>query len=384
MKHEQLERLEAAHRQLRLLESRLKKRAKSHIGFPGSFDFDYQALQPFLGYLLNNVGDPYHDSTFALHTKQLEKEVIAFFADLFRAPVDDRWGYVTNGGTEGNMYALFLARELYPDGIVYYSAATHYSVQKSLHLLRMPSVVIRAEQHGEIDYGDLANVIGQHRDRPVIVFANIGTTMHEARDNVLTIRQVLESQAINQHFIHSDAALSGTLSALTEPHHPFDFADGADSVVTSGHKFIGSPMPCGIVVVRKSHKDRIGRLIPYIGSTDTTLSGSRNGHTPLFLWYAIQKHGIQGFRKRAQEGIKLADYALQRLKEIGWDSWRNSGTLTVMLAPPPRQLIAKWQLATAGDWSHIICMPGVIKPTIDAFIDELQTVKTGPVLRPLG
>ena len=32
----------------------------------------------------------------------------------------ETWGYCTNGGTEGNMYGLFLAREIYPKGIVYY------------------------------------------------------------------------------------------------------------------------------------------------------------------------------------------------------------------------------------------------------------------------
>ncbi|MGH7157794.1 MAG: histidine decarboxylase [Candidatus Saccharimonadales bacterium] len=374
MNNKQKQRVLLANSRLQTLAENFKMSAKNHIGFPGSVDFDYEPVYRLFGHMLNNIGDPYRDPTFRLHTKPIEQEVIAFFADLFRAPKDDRWGYVTNGSTEGNLYALFLARELYPEGMVYFSVSTHYSVQKNIHLLRMPSITIRAQANGEIDYDDLAQVIGAHRDRPAIVFANIGTTMHEARDDVKKIKKVLAAQAIINHYVHSDAALSGVVAALTEPHHPFDFEDGADSVVVSGHKFIGSPMPCGVVVVRKSLKDRIGNLVQYINTHDTTISGSRNGHTPLLLWYAIQKFGVEGFRKRAQQGITTADYALERLLAIGWDAWRNLHTLTVMLATPPVDLINKWQLSTASGWSHIVCVPGVTKKHIDRFIDELSNV----------
>ena len=38
------------------------------------------------------------------NVKDLEREVVRILADLFRAPPDDRWGCVTSGGTEGNLY----------------------------------------------------------------------------------------------------------------------------------------------------------------------------------------------------------------------------------------------------------------------------------------
>ena len=46
-----------------------------------------------------------------------------------------------------------------------------------------------------------------------------------------------------------------------EPRPAFDFADGADSIAISGHKSFGSPMPCGVVVVKKSNRDRIARSV---------------------------------------------------------------------------------------------------------------------------
>jgi histidine decarboxylase len=341
------------------------------IGFPAALDYDCTALMPLFHCFLNNIGDPYVDPLLACHSKGMEREVIDFFANVFRAPQEDRWGYVTTGGTEGNLYALYVARELYRDAVVYSSVATHYSVQKNLHVLNMPHVQVPAQPTGELDYDALRRAFTQHRHRPAIIVANIGTTMTEAKDNVATIKRLLNDLAIHDHFIHSDAAFAGVPTALIEPHHPFDFADGADSITVSGRKFIGVPMACGIVIVRNSHKDRIGRMIAFTGAPDTTLSGSRNGHTPILLWYAIQQWGLEGFRHRTHTSLQLATYAHEQLQHIGWETWRNPNALTVMLAAPAAELITKWQLATADGWSHIICLPGMTRAHIDTFLADL-------------
>ena len=52
------------------------------------------------------------------------------------------WGYVTTCGTEGNLYGMLLARETLPDGIVYTSSETHYSVFKAAHYYRQEVEVI--------------------------------------------------------------------------------------------------------------------------------------------------------------------------------------------------------------------------------------------------
>jgi histidine decarboxylase len=356
--------------QLQVLLNTIKQRSKSFIGYPASVDFNYSELYPFLSYNLNNVGDPFVESNCDMHSKQFEREVLNFCADLFNAPKDNWWGYVTNGGSEGNLYALYLARELYPQGMVYYSEATHYSVQKNIHLLNMDSIVIRTNDKGEMDYEDLKETIQQHRHRPVIVLANIGTTMTEAKDNVPKIRSILKRYAIKSSYIHCDAALAGTyLSLLGQG--LFDFANGADSIAISGHKFIGSPIPCGVALVKKSYKERIGRSIPYIGTLDTTITGSRNGITPIFLWYAIQKMGKQGLLQRALDSLDVAAYAVKQLKEAGIAAWRNENALTVVFPQPTDIIRRKWQLASENGISHIICMPGITKAHIDDFVRDM-------------
>jgi histidine decarboxylase len=342
------------------------------IGYPISKDFDFSEMMPFLKYPINNVGDPFENSINKVKTHELEREVVGFFAKLFRADPNDYWGYVTNGGSESNLYGLYLARELYPKGMVYYSESTHYSIRKNIHLLNIPSIVIRSQENGEIDYTDLENTLRINRDKPAIILANFGTTMKEAKDDVSKIKTILRSLAIQDSYIHCDGALSGSYGPFIEPRVPFDFMDGADSISISGHKFIGSPIPSGVIITKRSNRDRIAKGISYIGSLDTTITGSRNGHCPLFLWYALKKMGVEGLRNRYLNSLVVAEYCETRLNEIGIPAWRNPNAITVVFPKVTDTIIAKWQLATQETISHIICMPSVTKDQIDELISDIQ------------
>lgn len=353
------------------LKESLGRSRDTFLGYPVSKDFDYSELTPFLQYPINNLGDPFEEGTWKVQTHQMEKEVVAFFARLFRAQPKDYWGYVTNGGSESNLYGLYLAREMYPKAMVYYSESTHYSVRKNIHLLNIPSIVIRSQENGEIDYEDFENTLRMNRHKPAIVLTTFGTTMKEAKDDVSRIKGILRNLAVQDHYIHCDAALSGSYGAFMEPRVPFDFKDGADSISISGHKFVGSPIPCGVIITKRGHRDRIAKGISYIGSLDTTITGSRNGHSPLFLWYALKQLGEEGMKARYLHGLEVAEYCKNQLNEIGVKAWSNPGSLTVVMPRTPEAVKQKWQLATEGEVSHIICMPNVTKSQIDEFIEDL-------------
>ncbi|MCH7742925.1 MAG: histidine decarboxylase [Proteobacteria bacterium] len=353
--------------------SRIRKDSDSFLGYPSSKDFDFSIFKDFLHYPINNIGDPFIDGSYKVNSKEFEREVLREIATMLRAPEDNWWGYVTNGGTEGNLYSLYLARELHPNAMVYFSQASHYSVVKNLHFLNMRHIMIRAQENGEVDYDDLAETINIHRDVPAIIFANIGTTMTEAKDDIKKIQSILDDYAIVNRYIHCDAALSGAIAPFLTPRPAFDFADGADSIAISGHKFIGSPIPCGIVLAKKLAVDRIAQSISYIGTLDTTISGSRNGLTPLFLWHSIRLLGTKGMRARVSKSLEVAAYATERLNQIGVAAWRNENAITVVFPAPSVALQEKWQLATEGDRSHIVAMPGIGHSDIDRFINDMKT-----------
>jgi histidine decarboxylase len=232
--------------------------------------------------------------------------------------------------------------------------------------------MIRSLENGEIDYRDLEETIRIKRDAVPIVVANIGTTMKGAIDDIEKIQYILEDLAMQDHYIHCDAALSGMILPFIQDAPAFGFGSSVDSLAISGHKFIGSPVPCGVTLAKRHHVDRIARSIEYVGSLDTTLSGSRNGITPLFLWYAIKQKGIEGFRQMAERCLKLADYALEQFRQNNWEAWRNTYSNTVVFKRPAEECIKKWQLAAYRDIAHIIIMPHITKEFIDTFMHDLQ------------
>ena len=172
------------------LYKKIQEESNFIIGYPCNNNFDYSNLFRFLEKPINNVGDPFKSSNYHVNTHEIERDVLKFFAKIIHAD-KDFWGYVTNGGTEGNMYGLYLARELYPEGIVFYSQDTHYSVSKILRILHMKSIMIRSQENGEIDYEDLKETIRIKRDIVPIIMANIGTTMKGAIDNIKIIHDIL-------------------------------------------------------------------------------------------------------------------------------------------------------------------------------------------------
>ncbi len=348
---------------------------RSAVGYPCNQNFDYSALNDLLGYSLNNVGDPYAGSNFRMNSHPFEREVLGWFAELLDAPPDDYWGYVTNGGTEGNMYGLYLARELFPEAMVYFSEDTHYSVAKILRVLHTRNIMIKSQPNGEMDYDDLRETLRIHRDVVPIVFANLGTTMTGAVDDVCKINAIFEDLAIGQHYIHADAALSGLILPFVKNPQAHRFSDGIDSISISGHKLIGSPIPSGVVLARKHHVDRIARSVEYVGVLDTTLTGSRNGLSPLYIWYAIKRHGVEGFRRVVERSLALAEYAIAKFKAAGIEAWRNPDSITVVFPRPPVAVMDRWQIAPYKKIAHIITLPHVDEPTIDRLVDQIASAQ---------
>jgi histidine decarboxylase len=345
--------------------------ADSLVGYPVSQDYDYPEIAPFLEFSLNNVGDPFGESYYRENTFAFEREVIEFFQKHLRAPAGETWGYMTAGGTEGNLYGLYLAREIYPDGVVYYSEHTHYSAAKIVRVLGARSIMIRGRDDGEIDYDDLEETLKLHRDVPPIIFANIGTTMHGAVDDLAHIRALLRSLAIHRFYIHADAALSGMLLPWVADPQPFSFDAGVDSLAISGHKFIGSPMPCGVALARRAHVDRVARSVEYVGCMDTTIAGSRSAITPLILWSAIQRWGEDGLRRRATYSLAMAEYAIARFAEAGIPAWRHKNSITVVFPRPGQNVINRWQMAPSHDIAHLITMPHVTRDMVDHVVADV-------------
>ncbi|MBD2511226.1 histidine decarboxylase [Nostoc muscorum FACHB-395] len=348
----------------------IEQRSQFHAGYPYNLSCDYSAIGKFFNHLLNNAGDPYIEPDFGLHSRKFEQEVLSFFAQLYKIPENQFWGYVTAGGTEGNLYGMFLAREIYPNGILYSSQDSHYSIPKAAKLFRIQHNVVNSQINGEMNYDHFEQQLSENRRYPAIINLNIGTTVKGAIDNLDKVLEILERNQIKDYYIHCDAALSGLILPFLDGAPQVNFQKPIDSVAISA-KFIGSPLPCGVVLTKKKWVEKVETEIEYIGSKDTTILGSRNGHTPLILWYAVQTRGYDGLAKEAKTCIHNAQYLFQQLQIREYPCMLNNFSNTVVFQKPSQRLIKKWQLAVFENSAHMIVMQNIGREKIDIFINEL-------------
>ncbi len=361
--------MEKIKKKLQKLQSQFELNSEKCLGYPANAKFNYQDLDSFLNYCGNNIGDPYINGRYHVNTKEFEQEVLDFFYEILGTDNKHSWGYVTNGGTEGNLYGLFIAREKFPDGILYYSDQTHYSVKKIVKLLNLKAIEIESLPNGEIDYEKLKSHVSFRSHTPAILFANIGTTMKGAIDDIDKMQAVCKNIP---YYIHADEALFGMTLPFLDTRQSFKIKDGIDSIAISGHKFIGSPFPSGIVICKKEYIDPIKSEISYIQGNDATISGSRSAFNPLILWYAIQTKKISGFQEMAERCIKTADYAIQEFKKRNVDAWRNENSNIVVFpeSAMTEKSLNKYQIACASGIGHIVCMADTKEKTIDDFLKE--------------
>lgn len=383
---DEIERTAQAEIRLAHFQAEQIRHATTYFGYPEVPENNDLAMLGISGLAklhLNNAGDPWVHGNAQMHTKPFEREVLARFAELYGI-ADDHWGYVTSGGTEGNLYGAYMAREVLEQRglrpVLLCSRATHYSVRKNARLLGVPLREVATDDHDELDYAALREVIDELEaaapGQPgFIVNLNVGTTMRGAVDDVRKVVATFEAAGIPaaRRMIHADAALLGLIYPFTRGAADL-FACGVASVAVSGHKFIGAIHPCGVVLARRSvQAEAFGESwVPYVGSRDTTISGSRNGFLALNLWYLLERKSIEGIKREAEACIENARYLARMLRmisypDVGW----LPDQIIVTLRTPPEEIVRTYQLATQGPLAHVVCMQHITKHRIEGFVEDL-------------
>ena len=361
---------------LREYEERLRDRTRLHLGYPYNLDFDFSNLQDLHKFSINNLGDPWVESNYGVHSREFEIGILDWFAKLWDIPKDEMWGYVTNCGTEGNLHGVLVGREALPNGILYCSKETHYSVPKAANMYRLDSVQIDTIESGAIDLDHLKIALtkGKILGREAIINVNVGTTVKGAVDDLEGVLTVLAECGYteDQFYIHVDGALFGLMLPFIKEGPTISFSKPIGSISVSGHKFIGAPVPCGVVMTRKRYIENLSSDIEYLNSKDATIMGSRNGHAALYLWYAISMKGLVGLQKDVLLCVKNSNFLKGLLDEAGIKCMLNPLSCTVVFERPTNQdFVRKWQLACQKDVAHVVVMPNVSQEKLQSFVSDL-------------
>jgi len=348
----------------------LHKKAGHMLGYPINCSSRCaDAITPYLDIVVNNLGDPYGSSNYSVNSFAEERAIVFHLAKLFHLAPAAAWGYVTASGSEGNWRGLSLGLRRFAQARVYCSDKAHYSVFNACEMMRLSPVVIPSLLNHSID----ADCLGRMLDnkRPAVICLTAGTTMSGAIDDIARVCKLVADAEVD-HYIHIDAALSGFILPFLQNAPAFDFALPIDSISVSGHKMLGCPFACGVFISRRKH--RPVRPVEYIGANNATLFGSRNGLAPLAIWHNLKNLDLP---KIVGQCITVSQLLLSQLDSIGWSSWRNEHSNTVMLARPANWLIEKWQLAIEGEWAHVITMPRVGETQLAEFVADLKREKDG-------
>jgi histidine decarboxylase len=363
----------ADHLKLARIENRLQTAHANHLGYPYNLAGEAAVPSRFLGYLINNLGDPYVGSHYASEVCDLEREVVDWLMDLWGCDhKDDYWGSVGASGTEGNFWAFYLAREALPDAILVYPKEAHYSIPKAARILKMTTEPVACEPSGEVSLSDLRRVLSRLHSASVIVALTCGTTVKGAHDDIGGALRVLDQSGFgpDRRFVHVDGALNAMvlpfLEGVPEALQP-NFRHQISSISTSGHKMIGTTMPCGVLVTRRRYVEHVASAVAYLRSNDTTLMGSRNGHAVLALWARLFGHGADGFRRDAERCAERARQLAGTLRDAGVPVLLNPHSLTVLFPQPSEDIVKHYQLACNADDAHAIIMPSVTEHLLGRF-----------------
>lgn len=274
---------------------------------------------------------------------------------------------------------------------VFYSKEhTHYSIGKIAEILRLNIRGVGANTDGSIDLNnfkkELLLNLKAFPHSPIIVIANIGTTITGAIDDVPSIKEIIEaSQPKPLYTIHLDGALTGFVMPILKPFgdvaNYFD-ALGVNTLAVSAHKYPGLSQPCGIILAKRTFFEKAfeksERSIDYVGNIlDVTISGSRSGLNVLMFYNALltlEMHkGTEKLKEMVNENMENAKYLYDELVKIfGKDRVLYPYHFNVIFPKPSMKLAKKYQLMITSEHATICVLTNVTKYLIDQFIDDLK------------
>lgn len=261
-------------------------------------------------FLETNLGDK---SLFP-GTSDLEREAIRMMGELVNCP--NAYGYITTGGTESNLVALWAARNLsdVKNANVIVPESAHFSFGKIADLLQLKIRKIPLDDEFKADVSKVENMID---DKTIALVGTAGTTEYGQIDPIPVLAEVARDHDL---FFHVDASFGGFVIPFLENEYKFGFeVKGVDSITIDPHKMGMGTIPAGGILFReRSCLDVLTRRIPYLTSEEQySLVGTRTGASAAAIFTVMKCLGREGYRKIVRRCIRLTKRLMEEAEEIG-------------------------------------------------------------------
>lgn len=379
------------------------------MGIPGShldqreFAADSKVLDgsTFLKTLINNpnhIGvhtDTDLSEPYFAGTQKLEAQVIKIISDdILKAQPDTVDGYVSSGGTEGNIQAIWVYRNLYNEtfklNMDYSSIAilcsedAHYSMDKAANLLNIKQCKVAVEKDTRVINQEhlkkqLTLLKHQGIDKLILV-VNMMTTMYGSVDSLDDYMDIIAQFASMTVKVHVDGAYGGFFLPFTHPDQPLTFEDERiDSFTLDAHKMLQAPYGTGIFVIRKGLlKYSLTDSAQYVAGMDCTLVGSRSGANAISIYKILMNYGPYDWAERmlalAQRTLRLKNQLEQwNVKMIHFDG---SNIIAIHRDFVTTDLVLKYGLVPDNhnnpEWLKIVVMDHVKGDKIIQFLQDFK------------
>ena len=324
-------------------------------------------------FLEANLGNPgYYKGTW-----RIERETLRMLAGLLHGK--NLGGFTVSGATEGNITALWMARNTTKRRNVLAAKTAHFSIRKAADLLGMRLVEVPHDDAYRLDVDALRRKVG--KDTAAVV-AVAGTTELGQVDPIDEIGEL----CLDRAFLHVDAAFGGfVLPFLGADVPPWDFrVAGVSSLVLDAHKMGMATIPASHLLVREAkHFTKIAVESPYLTSVyQTSLLGTRNSAGVAAAYAAMRSLGRGGYRRIVSRCMRNARAIVKRASEVGIEpvvepimnvvAFRVKDVEAVQ-----RALDAKgWKVSTARNPPalRIVVMPHITAKAAMAFADDFAAV----------
>lgn len=328
-------------------------------------------------------------------TQEIEREVIEVLAvDVFKAKANTIDGYISPGGTEANIQAIWMYRNFFmykkdaklDEIVILASEDTHYSIPKGANILMLDLIKVPVGfDNREIEKEALEDIIVKAKEngkKYFIIVANMGTTMFGSVDNPDDYTTLLEKHEVD-YKLHIDGAYGGFVYPFSNQKSKINFSNSKISSITiDAHKMLQSPYGTGVFICRKGLIENVlTKEAQYVEGMDLTLCGSRSGANAIAVWMILFTYGPYGWFEKISILQMRTLFLCNELDQLNIKYFREPfmNIVTIHSEYIPREIAKKYDLVPEqhnenNKWYKIVLMDHVEVDHLTTFINELKTV----------